>query len=60
MSSVIDMPIIIIKDKLKQNVINLLIFSRRHLKKMTIVPSMVDRPAIKEIQKGIKKDIRSP
>ena len=55
-----EIPIMIIKDKLKQNVINLLIFSLFHLKKMTMDPRIVERPATEEIIKGMKKDIKSP
>ena len=50
----------IVKEKLKQNVINLLIFSLFHLKKITKEPKTVDNPAILEIKIGIKKDIVSP
>ena len=56
----IEIPIMIIKDKLKQNVINLLIFSLFHLKKITMDPRIVERPATEEIIKGMKKDIKSP
>lgn len=55
-----EIPIMIIKDKLKQNVMNLLIFSLFHLKKMTMDPRIVERPATEEIIKGMKKDIKSP
>ena len=50
----------IIKDKLKQKVINLLMFSLSHFLKITNEPKTVERPAIVEIKIGIKKDIESP
>ena len=59
-NSVTDIPIIITKDKLKQNVINLLIFSRCHFLKITTEPKTVDKPATVEIKIGLKKDIKSP
>lgn len=49
-----------IKDRLKQKVINLLMFSLFHLKNITIDPKTVDRPATEEMIKGMKKDIESP
>lgn len=54
------MPIIITKERLKQKVINLLIFSLCHLKKITKVPKTVDNPASEDKRKGRKKDIVSP
>ena len=59
-NSVIEIPIMIVKEKLKQNVINLLIFSLFHFKKITKEPKTVDNPAILEIKIGMKKDIVSP
>lgn len=59
-NSVIEIPIIMVKEKLKQKVINLLIFSLFHLKKITKEPKTVDNPAILEIIIGIKKSIESP
>ena len=50
----------IIKEKLKQKVINLLIFSLCHLKNKTNEPKTVERPAKLEITNGMKKDINSP
>ena len=40
-----------------ENVINLLIFSICHLKKIGITPNIVDIPAKNDIKKGIKKAI---
>lgn len=56
-NSVIEIAIIIVKEKLKENVINLLIFFLCHLKKIGITPNIVDIPAKKDIKKGIKKAI---
>lgn len=56
-NSVIEIAIIIVKEKLKENVINLLIFSLCHLKKIGITPNIVDIPAKNDIKKGIKKAI---
>ena len=50
----------IIKDKLKQKVINLFICSLCHFLNITKDPNTVDNPATEEITKGIKKDIKSP
>ena len=47
----------IVKEKLRENVINLLIFSLCHLKKMGITPNILEIPAKKDMKKGIKKDI---
>ena len=60
MSSVIEIPIIIVSEKLRQKVINLLICSRFHLKKMTKEPKTVESPAIEVMINGIRKDIESP
>ena len=55
-----DIPIIITNERLKQKVINLLMFSLCHLKKITKVPNTVDNPASDDKRNGIKKDIVSP
>ena len=46
--------------KPQQKVINLLMFSLCHLKKITKVPNTVDNPASDDKRNGIKKDIVSP
>ena len=48
------------KDKLRQNVINLLIFSFLKRKKMTKDPSTVDKPAMVDTKNGPQRFILSP